>query len=181
VLDQKVKRTFPTGPFITADRFDGLPRDRVTCPHRQFVVLLDRQPAGARDRFRVSRQTAIAVGHEPQAAAQRSSDIQGLPAEVTLSTCACGCCLSIIAGAKRRSWTLRAPSAPSPIPWPIEPSSRPPFCVLHKERGYWLEPIHTASSRPRSSKEGDQLPFDPRPVRPEVRVGRVRRETEVMT
>jgi hypothetical protein len=84
VLDQKVTRTFPTGPFITADRFDGLPRDRVTCPHRQFVVLLDRQPAGARDRFRVSRQAAIAVGHEPQAAAQRSSDIQGLPAQPSL-------------------------------------------------------------------------------------------------
>jgi hypothetical protein len=84
VLDQKVTRTFPTGPFITAGRFDGLPRDRVTCPHRQFVVLVDRQPAGARDRFRVSRQMAIAVGHEPQPAAQRSSDIQGLQAQPSL-------------------------------------------------------------------------------------------------
>jgi hypothetical protein len=74
----------------------------------------------------------------------------------------------------------KAPSAPSPNPWPIEPSSRPSFCVLHKG-GYWLEPIHTASSRPRTSKESNQLPFDARPVRPEVRVGRVRRETEVMT
>jgi hypothetical protein len=26
----------------------------------------------------------------------------------------------------------KAPSAPSPNPWPIEPSSRPSFCVLHR-------------------------------------------------
>jgi hypothetical protein len=76
MLRQYVARNFPTA-------LRPLPRDRVTCQHRQFVVLLDRQPAGARDRFPVSQQAAIAVGHE-QAAAQRSSDIEGLPAQPSL-------------------------------------------------------------------------------------------------
>jgi hypothetical protein len=53
-----------------------LPRDRVTCHHRQLLV--DRQPATERDPFRVSQRAAIAVGHE-QAAVQRSSDTNGLP------------------------------------------------------------------------------------------------------
>jgi hypothetical protein len=49
---------------------------------RSLIALLDRQPVGARDRFRVSRQTAIAVGREPQAAAQRSGE--GLRAQPSL-------------------------------------------------------------------------------------------------
>jgi hypothetical protein len=73
MLRQYVACNFPT-------ERRPLPRDRVTCPHRQFLVLVDRQPAGERDPFRVSQQAAIAVGHE-QAAAQRSSDTKGLPAQ----------------------------------------------------------------------------------------------------
>jgi hypothetical protein len=76
MLRQYVACNFPT-------EFRPLPPDRVTCPHRQFLVVVDRQPAGERDPFRVSRQAAIAVGQE-QAAAQRSSDTKGLPAQPSL-------------------------------------------------------------------------------------------------
>jgi hypothetical protein len=55
----------------------------------------------------------------------------------------------------------KAPSAPSPNPWPIEASSRPSLSVLHKNDGYWLEPIHAASSRAKKRKGGDRPPLTP--------------------
>jgi hypothetical protein len=84
VLDQKVTK-------LSRPVHSSPPIASTVCPGTESHVrtgslwscLIDSPPARA-DRFRVSRQTAIAVGHEPQAAAQRSSDIRGLPAQPSL-------------------------------------------------------------------------------------------------
>jgi hypothetical protein len=74
MLRQHVASNFPT-------ELRPLPRDRViTCPRWRFLALVDRQPAGEHDPFRVSQQAPIAVRQE-QAAAQRSSDTKGPPAQ----------------------------------------------------------------------------------------------------